>query len=183
MKNILVIALYLVCLQNVSAQDAMSILVAQHLSDTTTLRRIDQFMVDGYERSFDYGEQTRETLISTVKTYLGAPYVFGGISKQGIDCSGLIYRTMCDLGLHAPHGSQELARFGQIILDKDDLKPGDLIFFTNTYNTSKLVTHAAFVIEDNQMIHASTSQGVQIIPIDDPYYWNEHYIFGTRIFD
>ncbi|UXP31148.1 C40 family peptidase [Reichenbachiella agarivorans] len=182
MRNILILVFLLGCFQIGMAQDALSVLIAQNLTDTTMLRRIEQFKLGGYEKKFDCGSQTRDEFISTAKTYLGTPYRFGGTTDQGMDCSGLIYRTMKDLGLTAPHGAQDLARFGQIILDKKELKPGDVIFFTQTYPTNKLVTHAAFVVEDDHMVHSSTSRGVQMIPIDDPYYWNEHYLFGTRIF-
>ncbi len=183
MKNVLIIVFFIFNLQKATAQDAMSVLTAQYANDSIMLSKIDQFVLGGYERSFHCGSHNKEIFIETLKTYLGTPYKFGGISSQGIDCSGLIYRVISDLGLTAPHGSQELARFGKIVLDKDALQPGDVIFFTKTYNTSKLITHAAFVIEDNQMIHATRSRGVQIVPIDDPYYWNKHYLFGTRIFD
>ncbi|PIB35741.1 hypothetical protein BFP72_10220 [Reichenbachiella sp. 5M10] len=182
MKKILTLVLWMVCVERSSAQDALSVLLAQHLNDSLMLERIDQFRKGGYAKSFDCGTRTREEFIAKAKTYLGTPYQYGGTTTQGMDCSGLIFRTFRDLGLQAPHGAQALARFGQIVLDRDELMPGDVIFFSRTYPTSKLVTHAAFVIEDGQMIHASTSKGVQIVPMDDPYYWNEHYLFGTRIF-
>jgi rare lipoprotein A (peptidoglycan hydrolase) len=174
--------LFCVFLVKLSAQDAISILKERHSNDSITLARLEQFIAGGYEQFFDYGQHTGDVFISTAKSYLGTPYKFGGTSKEGLDCSGLIYMTIGDLGLQAPHSAHELARFGQIIVNKNDLVPGDMIFFTKTYNTSKLVTHAAFVIEDNQMLHA-TSKGVRISPLDDPYYWNKYFLFGTRIFN
>ncbi|WP_158584085.1 C40 family peptidase [Reichenbachiella sp. MSK19-1] len=182
MRNILILVFLLGCFQIGTAQDAMSVLIAQNLTDSVVLGRIDQFRKGGYEKPFDCGTHTREEFIATAKNYLGTPYQYGGTTADGMDCSGLIFRTFRDLGLSAPHGAQALARFGEIILDKSELLPGDVIFFTQTYSTRKLVTHAAFVLADGQMIHASTSKGVQMIPIDDPYYWNAHYLFGTRIF-
>ncbi|UXX78666.1 C40 family peptidase [Reichenbachiella carrageenanivorans] len=182
MKKTMVFVFVMSCFQPMVAQDAMTMLIMQNQNDSTILHRIEQFRKGGYEKALDYGTHTREEFIATAKTYLGTPYQYGGTTTKGMDCSGLIFRTFRDLGLKAPHGAQALARYGEIMLDKGELLPGDVIFFTNTYPTNKLVTHAAFVVAGGLMIHASTSKGVQITPIDDPYYWNEHYLFGTRIF-
>lgn len=89
---------------------------------------------------------------------------------------------MEDLGLHAPHNANELARYGTIILDKNELRPGDMIFYSRTYNTPRLVSHVGFVIEGDRMLHASNS-GVNITSIHNPYYYDKYYLFGTRIFE
>ncbi|MFY0685990.1 MAG: C40 family peptidase [Cyclobacteriaceae bacterium] len=175
--------LFLLCFASTITygQEALDQLIKQNAGDADLVKRLKTFKSAGAEKYFDVSDFKPNDFIKTAKNYIGTPYKFGGTSKAGIDCSGLIVKTMEDLGLHAPHNANELAKYGKIILDKDELKPGDLIFFTRTYNTSRLVSHAGFVIEDDQMLHAS-SKGVNITSIHNPYYYDKYYLFGTRIF-
>jgi cell wall-associated NlpC family hydrolase len=55
------------------------------------------------------------------------------------------------------------------------------VFFTKTYNTPRTVTHAGIYLGNGKFIHASSSKGVIISDIYDPYYWGDKYIFGTRL--
>lgn len=164
-------------------QNAISELIKSNSKDAEMVKRLKEFEKGGIEKPFDYENVSPEMFIKQARKYMGAPYKYGGMSKSGIDCSGLIVKTMEDLGLYAPHSALELARFGKIILDKNKLQPGDFIFFTKTYNTPKLVSHAGFVIEDDNMLHASSSKGVSITAINNPYYWDKYFLFGTRIFE
>jgi murein DD-endopeptidase / murein LD-carboxypeptidase len=164
------------------AQDPISTLIDSNAGDAEMVRRLKVFAESSIEKPFDHGQVSSDQFLNKAKSYLGTPYKFGGMSKSGIDCSGLIAKTMADVGLSLPHDAQELAKYGTIILDRDDLQPGDIIFFTKTYKTSKLVSHAGFVLEDGKMIHASSSKGVMITNIKNPYYWDKYYLFGTRIF-
>ena len=72
-------------------------------------------------------------------------------------------------------------RYGTIILNTNDIQKGDLVFFTNTYGTSKLVTHAGICTGNGNFIHTSSSKGVMISKLNDPYYWRDKFLFGTRI--
>lgn len=163
------------------AQEALDQLLARYSTDADMVQRLRKFKSDGAEKDFDVSGYKPNDFIRQARSYLGTPYKYGGMSKAGIDCSGLIVKTMQDLGLQAPHNANELAKYGKIILDKSELKPGDLIFFSRTYNTSRLISHAGFVIEGDQMLHAS-SKGVNITSINNPYYYDKYYLFGTRIF-
>lgn len=164
------------------AQEALDQLLDRYAHDADMSRRIRQFKSEGAEKSLDVSHYQPEDFINAARTYLGIPYKYGGQSQNGMDCSGLIVQTMEDLGLYAPHNANELAKYGKIILDKDELQPGDLIFFSRTYNTPRLVSHVGFVIDGGKMLHASNS-GVNITSIHHPYYYDKHYLFGTRIFE
>lgn len=165
-----------------SAQVALDNLLVKFAHDADMVRRLKQFKADGPEKRMDVSYYQPEDFIRTANVYLGTPYRYGGESTSGMDCSGLIVRTMKDLGLQAPHNANELAKYGKIILDKAKLKPGDLIFFSRTYNTPRLISHVGFVIEGERMLHASNS-GVHVTSIHHPYYYDKYYLFGTRIFD
>lgn len=164
------------------AQEALDQLLVKYAKDADMTRRLRKFKAEGAEKYLDVFALQPEDFITTARAYLGIPYKFGGQSEAGMDCSGLIVQTMQDLGLRTPHNANELAKYGKIILDKNELRPGDLIFFTRTYNTPRLISHVGFVVEDDQMLHASNS-GVNITSIHNPYYYDKHYLFGTRIFE
>lgn len=66
-------------------------------------------------------------LIGTVKSWLGVPYVFGGASRSGIDCSGLVQQVFKTYGVALPHHAQDQARYGTPV-DKSAIQPGDLVF-------------------------------------------------------
>lgn len=164
------------------AQSPLKPLIKERSGDTKAVQELKDFEASGIEKQFSHGKVTREEFIKQAKKYTGTPYKYGGYSKSGIDCSGLISKAMQDLGLEMTHSVQEMAKFGEIILDKNDLKPGDLIFFTKTYKTKNLISHAGIVVEDAKMLHASSSKGVSVTNINNPYYWDKYYLFGTDIF-
>ncbi len=182
MHRPLIIASLLFCVSVSFAQEALDQLLLKYRTDADMTRRLRKFKSEGAEKSFDVSLYQPKDFIAAARSYLGIPYKYGGQSRTGIDCSGLIVQTMEDLGLYAPHNANELAKYGRIILDKNELKPGDMIFFSRTYNTPRLVSHVGFVIEGDQMLHASNS-GVNITSIHNPYYYDKHYLFGTRIFE
>ncbi len=64
----------------------------------------------------------------------------------------------------------------------DELIKGDLVFFIRTYKTNRLITHSGIYIGNNKFIHTSTSNGVTITSLNDPW-WKEKFIFGTRVFN
>jgi len=80
-----------------------------------------------------------------------------------------------------PRVAQEIARYGSIIINTNLIQAGDLVFFTNTYKTSKLVTHTGISIGNGEFIHTSSSKGVMISEINDPYYWRKKFLFATRV--
>ena len=126
-------------------------------------------------------EQT-DLFLREVLSYEGTPYKYGGRSRVGIDCSGLI-----DKGLRSAIyyngerlNAQGWAQSGKLIANKNDLKPGDLVCFTNTTDSSRLVHHIAIYIGKNKFWHApSTGSVVSEESLDNPY-WKPKFIFGVR---
>jgi probable lipoprotein NlpC len=103
------------------------------------------------------------TVIETARSYTGTPYRWGGTTRVGMDCSGLLCTSFRSINVNLPRTSEEQSRFGKEVRVKD-LKEGDLVFFGATKN-SREITHVGMVTEvvnDNEIkfIHASTSLGV-----------------------
>ena len=145
-------------------------------------KRLERFMEAGIQQPVAAGAVTAEAIIETARGYLGVPHCMGGTTARCMDCSGLIFRVFSTHGITLPHSSEEQARYGRIISEKEMLMPGDLLFFIRTYNTSRIITHTGIYIGDRSFIHTSSSRGVFITSIDDPY-WSGRYIFGTRILE
>ena len=117
-------------------------------------------------------------LLPTAKKYIGVPYQWGGTDPSGFDCSGYIITVFDHLGIDLPRTSAEQYKTGTNV-KKEDLRIGDLVFF----NTSgKGVSHAGIYIGNNDFISATSSKGISIKSVDDPYYWGPRYIGAKRIF-
>lgn len=101
--------------------------------------------------------------------YAGTPYVWGGESRYGFDCSGFIIRVMRDLGYKAlPHSAAEQFKYGKPIA-QPLLKPGDLVFFANTYKPG--ISHVGIYIGKRKFIHAAnTRQGTIVSSLDESLY-------------
>ena len=117
-----------------------------------------------------------QDIINTAKNYLNVPYVWGGETPEGFDCSGFTQYVMKQNGITLPRTAAAQFASG-LSVDKSNLKTGDLVFFT-TYKAG--ASHVGFYISNNQFIHASSSAAkVTISSLDEPYY-AEHYIGARR---
>jgi cell wall-associated NlpC family hydrolase len=107
--------------------------------------------------------------VRVASRYAGTPYVWGGESRFGFDCSGFIIRVMRDLGYKAlPHSAAEQFKYGTPIA-QSLLKPGDIVFFANTYKPG--ISHVGIYVGKRRFIHAaSTRQGTIVSSLDaSPY--------------
>ena len=123
------------------------------------------------------GSSTRQTIVANAKKHLGTPYVWGGSTPSGFDCSGFVQYVMKQSGISLPRTTTEQVKVGTAI-SKSSLQPGDLVFLQNTYRTG--VSHVGIYIGDGKMIHASSSKGVTISDLSSSYY-TKHYHSSRRI--
>ena len=118
-------------------------------------------------------------LYKFVYDWIGTPYRFGGNTKKGIDCSAFtkaIYEKVFNTTLL--RNSRDI--FSMVDpLSKDDLKEGDLVFFKIK---SSRITHIGIYLGDRRFAHASSSRGVVISNLDEPYY-ARHFYRGGRILE
>lgn len=108
----------------------------------------------------------------------GTPYRLGGMDRRGVDCSGFVYRVFDDLyGMKLPRTTENQAELGYSI-SRDELQVADLVFFKTGWRTR----HVGIYIGGDQFLHASTSRGVTISSLDNPY-WNRRYWTSRRFVD
>lgn len=107
--------------------------------------------------------------------WLGTPYLSGGNTKKGADCSGFVSSVYMEKEkIHIPRSTVDEYKMGKAI-DKDNLIVGDLVFF----GESKKVNHVGLYVGKGNFIHASSSNGVMISPLEDNY-WKPKYIGAKR---
>ncbi len=116
------------------------------------------------------------TIVTSAQKYMGVPYVWGGTTPDGWDCSGYTQYVMKENGISIPRTAAEQYSKG-VAVDKANLKVGDMVFFT-TYKPG--ASHVGFYMGDGKFIHASSAaKQVTINSLSEEYY-TEHYIGARR---
>ena len=124
----------------------------------------------------DMNQEITEALKEYYTSWQGTRYRYGGLSHDGIDCSGFTLLTYKELfGQDLPRTVQEQVKEGTKI-SKSSLQAGDLIFF----KTGRFQRHVGIYLEDDLFIHASRSKGVIISSLND-LYWQARYWKAQRI--
>ncbi len=110
----------------------------------------------------------RGELVGYARSMLGAPYVWGGATPDGFDCSGLVQYSFGHIGVQVPRTAEMQFEASQPVAI-DSLRPGDLLFF----DTSDRYSHVGIYVGNGRFIHAPrTGRDVTISTIDSPY-WSQ----------
>lgn len=115
-------------------------------------------------------------IVNFAQQFLGVPYVWGGSSPKGFDCSGFVQYVYANQGVHLPRTADIQATAGRPIA-KADLQPGDLVFFAGDYVN---ISHVGIYVGNGRMIHASTSQGIAYDSLSRDYRV-AHYVGACRV--
>lgn len=116
-------------------------------------------------------------IVRTALGYLGTPYVPGGATPAGFDCSGFVWYVYRLHGVDLPRNVASQASVGRHV-DREDIRPGDLVFFSTTGPGS---THVGIATSRDAFVHAPNSRGVvRVEPLTSPY-WSQRYAGARRL--
>jgi lipoprotein Spr len=110
-------------------------------------------------------------LYTVASQWIGTPYRYGGNSKRGVDCSGfasILYRDV--YGKRLMGSSAGMLRYNCKKVKRSGLREGDLIFFRTDRGNRKTPNHVGIYLKNDKFIHATTSKGVTISSLSEPYY-------------
>lgn len=129
------------------------------------------------EAHFNHGRQTRKSLVKMALSFLGTPYIWGGVSGYGFDCSGFVQMVFRCKGIEIPRDSANQAiHFPKV--SNQDVRQGDLIFFRE----NKKISHVGICLPMDQFIHCSGSVRITSVNPEDEHYesWAKTKFDGYR---
>lgn len=126
--------------------------------------------------------EQRKHLKNRGKSAVGAPYRYGGTSRRGFDCSGFTRWTFDGHAQQLPRTTSEQFNLGnkpghKRIWKRKNLKLGDLVFHKTT---SARVGHAGIYVGQGKFVSATSSEGVRVRSLYDPYYWGSRWVGAVR---
>ena len=123
-----------------------------------------------------------DNIINTALTFSGTRYKYGGTTKKGMDCSGLLYVSFAEHEVKIPRVSYHMAEEGKKIKIKN-VEKGDLLFF-KTRKRARRINHVGMVVavegDEVKFIHTSSSRGVIVSSLREGY-WNHAFVKATRV--
>jgi cell wall-associated NlpC family hydrolase len=118
-----------------------------------------------------------QSLLDTALGYRGVPYRNGGSDPTGFDCSGFVQWVFAQHGIRLPREVRDQYQYGTSI-DRDDVKPGDLVFFETV---SRGASHVGIAVGADQFVHAPSSRGVVRVESYTVEYWKGRYVGARRL--
>ncbi|HEX6178449.1 MAG TPA: C40 family peptidase [Thermoanaerobaculia bacterium] len=119
-----------------------------------------------------------DTIVREARESIGIRYSYGRTGVKATDCAGLTRRVAATAGVKLPRTTGEQYRVGQPV-KRDELAPGDLVFFRNTYKRG--ISHVGIYIGEGRFIHAASRQRYVVIDELDQPYFRTRFAGGRRI--
>ena len=119
-----------------------------------------------------------ETIVATAKQYMGTPYVYGGMSPSGFDCSGFVNYVYKLCGYSMSRVASSIYNNNGTYVEKANLQLGDLVFFASN---SSSIGHVGIYIGNGQFIHSSSGAGCVVISDLSSSYYLKNYVGAKRI--
>jgi len=116
-----------------------------------------------------------QEIIAYSYNFIGVPYVSGGMSPSGFDCSGYIKYVFGNFNINMPRTAAEQYQAGQAV-SVSEAKPGDLVAF----KTGSYISHIGIYLGGDKFISATSSRGIAVASVYDPY-WGDHFLGYSRI--
>ncbi len=117
------------------------------------------------------------SVVSIGMQYVGYPYVWGGTTPRGFDCTGFLYYVYNKAGVRLPRDMGSQINSGPRI-SRSDLQPGDLLFWSNTYKAG--LSHAGIYIGNGKFVHAENPSTGVVVSSMNTAYWASRYSGATR---
>lgn len=125
-----------------------------------------------------------DQVVALAMNYLGVPYVYGGESPKGFDCSGFILYVYKQFGYSLPHSASSQWQSSGVYVERSELQPGDLVLFCDpSRSNGKSCSHVGIYIGNNEFIHASSGSSGKCVKISSlgQDYYNRYYKGAKRI--
>ena len=162
------------------ARTARAIMTYQkqaRLNQTGVVDEITWHFLMDYGKGGNYGKKDVTRLLNIAMRFGGVPYVWGGETPAGFDCSGFVQYVFRQIGINLPRTADVQYELGRKVL-QSELQPGDLVFF-ETYEPG--ASHNGIYVGDGNFIGANSGTGVAVASLASPY-WSTRYLGARRLF-
>ena len=171
--NMIKIFILLLCLASCGSKKQQKVALPADFKGPKELARLYGVRITPDDNIFLYNEGAR---------WLGVPHRLGGLTKRGVDCSGfvtIVYREV--YGKRLARSSAEMLRYNCKRVSRGNLQEGDLVFFnTGRRGKNRTPNHVGIYLKNGKFIHTSTSKGVVVSNLSEPYY-TRTWLTGGRV--
>ncbi len=147
-------------------------MLAVCLCAMTSCRSHKNVANDGYKDKYfgiKMSKDDNRDLYREIESWLGTPYSYGGNTRKGIDCSGLVLNVYKNVyGIKLQRSAELMYKKNCNKIKKKNLKEGDLVFFKS--GKKKKINHVGIYLKDGKFVHTSSSRGVIISSLNEDYY-------------
>jgi len=139
--------------------------------------KTDKKILQKFHQTKQENTTPKQRFAAAVDNWLGVRYCYAGESKKGVDCSALVQQIYKEaFGIKIPRTTKQQIRIGRKLTKITQLREGDILFFQTSFHT----LHAAIYLQNGNFVHASSSHGVKLANIYNPY-WKSRFKEARRL--